>query len=217
MDHATAVRPPLRLADLFPPQAIRVGLDQPSKVAMLEALVHHAVDLGYLRHEEEPGALATLLERERLCSTGLGHGLAFPHCECRSLDHLVGVAGFSNHAIPYDSMDGEPVDCVFLTLAPPDDVDGSTEVLGRLAAVGRNQSLLLLLHECHTPEQVSAFLAALDQPSAGTLDELAWRGLTQLERDRSDPWRDLACFGLMQSDRPAPREEKRGNPEPRWL
>jgi len=217
MDAACSVRAPLRLADLFPPRAIRVGLEQPSKPAVIEALVRHAMGLGYLRREQERAVLDTILARESLASTGLGHGLALPHCRCESLDRLVGVAGLSHHGIPFDAMDGEPVDWVFLTLAPLDDPDQSLEALGRLAAVGRNKSLLLLLRECRTAEQVSAFLEELDRPVAGRLDDLAWMSLTRLERDQGDPWHDLAYFSLTRAGRPARDREGRRIPEPRWL
>jgi PTS system nitrogen regulatory IIA component len=214
---ACAVRAPLRLADLFPPRAIRVGLEQPSKPAAIEALVRHAVGLGYLRLEEVRSVLDTILARENLASTGLGHGLALPHCQCKSLDRLVGVAGLLHRGIPYDAMDGEPVDWVFLTLAPSDTPDQSFEALGRLAAVGRNKSLLLLLRECRTAEQISAFLEELDRPVAGSLDELAWMSLTRLEREQGDPWRDMAYFTLTRVDRPTRDREGRRIPEPRWL
>lgn len=217
MDSSCAARLPMRLAELFPPEAIRVGLEQHTKSAVIEDLVRHAVVLGYLRRQEERLIIDTILAREGLASTGLGHGLALPHCQWESLDRFVGVAGLLHQGIPFDAMDGEPVDRVFLTLAPPDNPEQSFDVLGRLVAVGRNKSLRLLLRACRTAEQVAAFLNEIDQPVAGRLDELARMSLTRLDRDQGDPWSDLAYFSLTREHRPARNREGRSFPEPRWL
>jgi PTS system nitrogen regulatory IIA component len=175
------------------------------------------VGLGYVRLEEEKLVLETILAREDMASTGTGHGLALPHCQCASVDRLVGVAGRLHRGIPFDSMDGQPVDWVFLTLSPSDYPDRSFEALGRLAAVGRNKSQLLLLGECRTAEQISAFLEQLDRPVSGGLDELAWMSMTRIKRDQGDPWRDLTYFSLTWTDRPGLDREDGRLPEPRWL
>ena len=208
---------PVKLTELFPPEAIRVGLDQHSKSSVIVELVHHAVSLGYLRGQEEGPIVSAIMEREDLSSTALGHGIALPHCQWRSLERSFGVVGFLHEGIPFDATDGEPVDKVFPTLAPSASPDHSFDVLGRLVAIGRDKTLRLLLGGCETAEHVSAFLGELDQPVAGRLDELARTSLTRLDRDRRDPWGDLAAFGLVREDRPG-RDRKTGAPrEQRWL
>jgi mannitol/fructose-specific phosphotransferase system IIA component (Ntr-type) len=209
-----ACAPPPRLSELFPPEAIRIGLAQRSKAAVIEALVHHAVVLGYLSQHEEPRIVARILARESLASTALGHGIAMPHCQWDALDRFIGVAGLLRQGIPFDAADGQPVDGVFLTLAPADHAELSFEVLGRLVAVGRNSSLRLLLRECQTAEQVFAFLQEIDRPAAGHLDDLARLSLTRVSRDRRDPWRDLAYYSLTQEDRDP---EGGGLSDQRWL
>ncbi len=167
-----------------------------SKTAVIEELVHHAVMLGYLRHQEAESLIDRILLREDLAPTALGHGLAVPHCEWESLGRPVGVAGFLCWAIPFDAKGGQPVDRIFLTLAPADHPELSVDVLGRLTALSRDGSLRLLLSECQTAEQVSAFLVKIDQPDIGRLDDLAHMSLTRLDPDRHDPWRELADYSL---------------------
>jgi PTS system nitrogen regulatory IIA component len=217
MGAAGAVGSTMKLTELFPPAAIRVGLDQQTKSAVIEALVQHAVALGRLRCQEERRIVDTILAREDLASTGLGHGLAMPHCQWETLDRFVGVLGLLQRGIPFDSLDGEPVDRVFLALTPPDAPEQSFEVLGRLVALGRNQSLRLLFRDCRTPEQVSAFLNEIDQPVAGHLDDLVRMSLTWTGREQGDPWRDLTYFSLMREDHPDRNRAGGSGPEPRWL
>jgi PTS system nitrogen regulatory IIA component len=175
------------------------------------------VTLGYLGRQEEAPTIEAILEREELGSTALGHGIALPHCQCRSLNRFVGVAGFLNRGVPFDATDGEPVDKVFLTLAPSVSPDHSFDVLGRLVAIGRDKSLRLLLGGCQTAEHISAFLDELDQPVAGRLDDLARMSLTRLDRDRRDPWTELAKFSLARDDRPERDRDGKVSSRQRWL
>src|SRR3546814_14236176 len=59
-----------------------------------------------------------LLERERLGTTGVGHGIAIPHGKLAKLDRLYGVFARMENPIDFDSIDDEPVDLLFLLLAP---------------------------------------------------------------------------------------------------
>jgi nitrogen PTS system EIIA component len=217
MNAAGAVRSPLKLTELFPPESIRVGLEQHTKPAVIEELVHHAVALGRLPEEAERPVLDAILQREGLGSTALGHGVAFPHCGCRSLERFVGVVGLLDRAIPFGAADGEPVDRVFLTLTPPDDSERSFDVLGRLVSLGQNKSLCLLLGGCRTAEHVSALLAELDQPVVGRLDELARMSLSWRERDRIDPRSELGYISLAREHRPDSDRQGQGLFRPRWL
>src|SRR5262249_55740709 len=152
----------------------------------------------------------TILDREDLGSTALGNGIAFPHCQWGSLERFVGVAGLLDRGIPFDARDGEPVDSIFLTLAPPDDPEQHVDVLGRLVASGRDKALRLLLRGCRTPEHVAVFLRRLDPPEIGPRDELARISLSWIERGHRDPWRELARLGLLRDDRPARHGEREG-------
>jgi mannitol/fructose-specific phosphotransferase system IIA component (Ntr-type) len=207
----------VKLAELFPPESIRVGLDQATKPAVIEALVHHAVDLGRLPGEAERPVVDAILAREGLGSTALGHGLAFPHCRWRSIERLVGVVGLLHRPIPFEAVDGQPVDRVFLTLTPPDNSEQSLDALSRLISIGRNKSLRLLLGGCRTPEHVSALLAELDQPVVGQLDELALMILSRPEREQTDRRRELGYFGLVQEHRVPSDRKGRGDIRPRWF
>jgi len=73
-----------------------------------------------------------LVARERLGSTGIGHGIAIPHCRIDKCDRPVGALITLNQSIDFDSIDAEPVDIVFAMLVP-ENADG--EHLQNLAAL----------------------------------------------------------------------------------
>ncbi len=158
---------PVKLAEIFPPDAILMGLEVRNKVNVIEKMVRHAVARGDVLQTAEDGLVSLFHEREKLGTTALGNGIVFPHCESSFTKRFVGVAGFLSSPIPFDAVDGEPVDSVFLVLAPPDRRERFLQILGRLVTFGRDRRLRVLLRGCRTVEHVSCFLQELDQPDLG--------------------------------------------------
>jgi len=74
-----------------------------------------------------------LLERERLGSTGLGEGIAIPHCRLKHCPQAIGVLFSLSEQIDYDSIDKKPVDLVFALLVPEEATDEHLQILSRLA------------------------------------------------------------------------------------
>jgi nitrogen PTS system EIIA component len=167
MNTVTIVRSAFKLAEVFPPEAILVGIEGRTKVKVIEKLVRHAVALEYVPQSAEEALVRFCREREEMGTTALGNGIAFPHCRSSFAARFVGVAGLLNSRIPFDAVDAEPVDSVFLVLAPRDQRERFFEILGRLVAIGRDKSLGVLLRGCRTAEHVSSFLQELDQPGFG--------------------------------------------------
>jgi PTS system nitrogen regulatory IIA component len=161
-----ATRPtsiPNGLAEIFPPEAIFVGLEQRTKPGVVKELVHYLVELGSLAEREEKTVLESILAREKMGSTALGNGIAFPHCRSSVTEKFIGVLGLDPRGIPFDALDGEPVHSIFLVLAPLDGREKHYEVLGRISAIGRDRSRRTQLQGCRTPKAVHDFLQALDR------------------------------------------------------
>lgn len=120
----------IRLRDFLEPSAVSLSLSAPSKEAALDELV------GLLHLDERSAQQLTLLlkRRELLGSTGVGKGIAIPHCRSLSLDRL--RLGFGVHpaGLEYDSVDGRPVHAFFLIVAPPNEISNQyLPVLGKIA------------------------------------------------------------------------------------
>lgn len=82
---------------------------------------------------EEDQLFDSLLNRERLGSTGLGHGIAIPHCRFGQTRDVVGCLMTLADAIDFDSVDGEPVDIIFALIVPEEASDEHLQVLAKLA------------------------------------------------------------------------------------
>ena len=162
--HATSLaRTSVGLAEVFPPEAILVGLKDRTKPGAIAELVHRLVALGHIREDEEQAVAASILAREKLGTTALGNGIAFPHCRTSCTEKFVGAIGLEPAGVPFDAVDGEPVFSIFLLLAPLDGREQHYEVLGRIAAVGQDKSRRLQLRWFRTAEAVHHFLQELDR------------------------------------------------------
>jgi len=74
-----------------------------------------------------------LLSRERLGSTGLGHGMALPHGRMASLEHPVGAVVLLESGIDFDAPDQQPVDILFSLLVPESCTEDHLHILAKLA------------------------------------------------------------------------------------
>jgi len=74
-----------------------------------------------------------LLNRERMGSTGIGEGIAIPHCRLKQCDQTFGVLLQLEHAIDFDAIDQQPVDLIFALLVPEEATDEHLKTLSMLA------------------------------------------------------------------------------------
>ena len=105
-----------------------------TKNGALETLVDFLFEKGRINNRQ--AVLNTILERERLGSTGLEKGVAIPHSRSTMVDRLTVLFGRFADGLEFEARDGKPVYFVFLILAPPQDVGNQyLPFLGKLVEV----------------------------------------------------------------------------------
>ena len=102
----------------------------------------------------------TLLQRERLGSTGLGRGIAIPHVKFKQLKSIVCLFARLAEPIEFDSHDGEPVDLVFLLLAPEHASGDHLKALARISRLVREPVMLDRLRAAEDAIGLKAVLMA---------------------------------------------------------
>lgn len=127
------------LADLLVPNAVFPMLRASSKKQVLQELAQQAA---LLVDRDQREIFETLLQRERLGSTGVGNGIAIPHGKLANLDKLVGLFARLEKPIDFESLDGEPVDLVFLLLAPEAAGADHLKALARVARMLRDPDVV---------------------------------------------------------------------------
>jgi len=98
------------------------------------------------------------LQRERLGSTGVGNGIAIPHGKIASVRSIVGVFARLESPVDFEALDDQPVDLVFLLLAPEGAGADHLKALSRIARVLRDQDLVAKLRATDSASAIYAFL-----------------------------------------------------------
>jgi nitrogen PTS system EIIA component len=148
------------LTDLVAPNAIIPALKINSKKQAIQEIAARAAAVSGL---SERVIFETLLQRERLGSTGIGHGIAIPHCKLAKLEKLFGVFARLERPIDFEAVDGQPVDLIFLLLAPEGAGADHLKALARVARLLRDPDTA---HKLRESRDADALYAVLTMTSA---------------------------------------------------
>ncbi|MBL8585564.1 MAG: PTS IIA-like nitrogen regulatory protein PtsN [Xanthobacteraceae bacterium] len=150
------------LNDLVAPQAVIPALKVNNKKQALQDIAERAAELTG-RPERE--ILEVLMQRERLGSTAIGNGIAIPHGKLAKLDRLFGLFARLDRPIDFEALDGQPVDLIFLLLAPENAGADHLKALARIARLLRDPDTIRLLRDSTDREALYAVLA-MSAPNA---------------------------------------------------
>ena len=147
------------LEDLLSPQGVIHNLRAKCKREALQALAEKASGL-----IDRPASdiLSTLLEREQLGSTGVGDGVALPHGKMEGLGKIVGVLARLETPVSFDALDDQPVDLVFMLLAPANATAAHLKALAKVSRLFRDEVSRDALRGADTAEALFA-IATADQ------------------------------------------------------
>ncbi len=150
----------MTLADIIDARAVLPALKVQGKKQLLQELSHVAAQLTAVDHRL---IFDTLNQREKLGSTGLGQGIAIPHGKIPSIARVYGLFARLAHPIDFDAVDDQPVDLVFLLLAPEHAGADHLKALARISRLLRNPSIVTKLRGTDTAEGLYAIIT---EPSA---------------------------------------------------
>ncbi len=107
---------------------------------------------------------STLLKREELGSTGIGRGIAIPHCRSLIVDKLEIAVGRSSKGINFTSIDKKPVHIIFLIVAPPQDPENQYLLtLARIVQIGKELSKKDLIMRPQSPEEFIKLIGEIEK------------------------------------------------------
>ena len=148
------------LTDVVAPDAILPALKVNGKKQALQELAARAAELC---GQNERTILGILVQREKLGSTGVGNGIAIPHGKLPKLGKLFGLFARLDRPVDFEALDGQPVDLVFLLLAPEGAGADHLKALARVARLLRDPDTASKLRDSRDAEAIYAVLA---MPSA---------------------------------------------------
>lgn len=122
----------VRIADLIDPARIELNCRITSKKRLME---HIAAMLSRRTEIDEQSVFRVLVERERLGSTGVGHGVALPHGRMADIDNAILALAILDEPLDYQSPDDQDVRIVVGLLVPENANDAHLQILAHLAQI----------------------------------------------------------------------------------
>jgi PTS system nitrogen regulatory IIA component len=144
------------ISDFLSPADVLVGVRAPQKRQLLKELAQKIAQTAALSPELINSAL---LKREDLGSTGTGGGIAIPHARIVGLEKPRGLLARLKQPIDFDSIDGEPVDVVFVLLLPATVEAGHLNALASVARRLRTPEEVARMRDARTPAELYAAIA----------------------------------------------------------
>ena len=150
----------MQIESLISPGRTLCGIEGGSKKRALELLANSiAQDIPEIDADE---LFRRLIGRERLGSTGIGHGVAIPHCRIDRCEAAVGALITLADPIDFDAIDSQPVDILFAMLVPEDAHDEHLQTLATLAGALNNPDYRQRLRKATSDEDL--YQAAIATP-----------------------------------------------------
>ncbi len=145
----------MEISDLLTPSAVIANLRVTSKKQALQELAKKAAEL---TGENERAIFDVLIERERLGTTGVGGGIAIPHGKLPRITRLYGVFARLEKPVDFESIDEQPVDLIFLLLAPGAAGADHLKALARVSRLLRDRKVCEKLRGSDTADALYALL-----------------------------------------------------------
>jgi len=150
----------MKLSKFCEEDLVSFTLQAKTKNEAIEELVNLAAGSNMVRDRDE--LLQAVLEREKLVTTGVGYGVAFPHAKTRAVKGIVIAFARSEQGIDFQAMDKKPVRLFFLIAAPEDAIGAHLNVMARLSFQMKGEKNREKLLEARTVGEVFMVLDSVD-------------------------------------------------------
>jgi PTS system nitrogen regulatory IIA component len=132
--------------------------------AMRDALEDMAQRLKESGDVKDPEDLTRrLIDREKLGCTGLGNGIAIPHCKLAGLESVLLAVGVSRGGVDFHALDGKPVRLIFLVLSPAEAPAGHLQALARISRLVKTPGVTEGILGASSAEQVGRLLLETEE------------------------------------------------------
>jgi fructose-specific phosphotransferase system IIA component len=142
----------MKITDILQIDSISLDIDTQSKEELLSQLLELADKSGKIIDKDK--TLNEIFEREKILSTGIGKGIALPHAKTNAVKDTIGALAILKNSIDYDSLDGNPVNIVFLLLGLEHNVSNHLKMLSKISRLLNNDSFREKLFECKNNSEI---------------------------------------------------------------
>ena len=150
----------MTISALLSPQRIFLDTEISSKKKLLELIANIVADQTRL---SESSIYNNLLNRERLGSTGLGHGFAVPHARLENLDKTIGCLFRLKEPVNFEAPDNQPVDLVFTIIIPQEATEEHLMILSSLARIFSQTDVCEAIRGATNRDEIVQIIKAAEQ------------------------------------------------------
>lgn len=142
----------MEIKSILDPECVIHQYECNSKKRLLETIASHLCDQ---KPVLDPGnVFSALIARERLGSTGIGNGIAIPHCRIQGCKQTIGVMVTLKTPIDFDAIDSQPVDIIFVLIVPEDHDKDHLQTLASLAETFSDSARLTKIRDAKDAEEL---------------------------------------------------------------
>ena len=144
----------MKITDILTQQMTQCGIPGGSKKRVLENLSEFITEQLGGDGDQAENLFHSLVARERLGSTGIGEGVAVPHCRVAGFNRIHGCLIKLEDPIDFDSLDDQPVDLIFALIVPQEQNEEHLTTLARVASIMQDDSSRERLRQCSSDEEL---------------------------------------------------------------
>ncbi len=142
----------MNIKSLLSPDCVLFKHQCASKKRLLETIASHLCD--HNTNLDPSNVFSALIARERLGSTGLGMGIAIPHCRIADCTQTIGVLVSLDTPIDFNALDSEPVDIIFVLVVPEDGHKDHLQTLAAIAETFSDKDCLQRMRESKSAQEL---------------------------------------------------------------
>lgn len=150
----------LKISDFLCRKAININIAAKDKKGAIAELVDMLAKEKKVKDTSK--AVQSILDREKIGTTGVGQGIAIPHSRTDVVGELIAAFGISKKGIDFESLDGEPVHLIFLILSPPDTGGQHLRALARISRLFKDKFFRQALIDSNSTEEVTRIIEQED-------------------------------------------------------
>lgn len=129
------------IIDYLKPEGIQIKAEGKNKKIIITSLLEKAAKSGIIPEDKVEAIFSAIMEREQQSSTGIGNGIAIPHCKTDLVPHGVILAATMPNGIKYNSIDNKPVNILFLFIFPGNENKEYLQILAKAARIFSDENI----------------------------------------------------------------------------
>ncbi len=153
----------MKLIEFIPRKAILPALKSRDKKGAIQELVQTARKAFEGEKFTAAEIVDGIVQREKKGSTGLGDGVGIPHEKLEGIKGVIGAFGRAASGIEWNSVDGAPVDLIFLILAPPSKSEAYLQALQKVTSALRRPNFLKFLRAAKTSKEIEDIFREVEE------------------------------------------------------